>query len=1227
MTREVTACDDDAALVRGCAVVVALCSAAAAWRWGMSGSMPSPAIGVARLVGSVHGLGAAALALVDPRANRRWLWPGALVALAAPLLAERVELDLAATAVLAASAVLARLVAMLPSPRRTRAAGVAAGVLVAGTLGLLGVSQSADLDPAGSLQAHLFGLVEGAPAKVAGGRGIRYSLPLPEGTWLRSTPAADRRASDPLVRMEAALFRDDDASSGWPVAPVSSTRLAAERAMQEMLRAEGISETASWTEPRRGTRLRISARALPGAGDRGLLLPVARLTSAAVESGMRAVPEPLDVAGFDHSRLLAVQGPDGQPAGLAGLFARGDLFFVVVAAGPARTFPARRAELRRAIAGFSVEVDTPPVFGEAALARAAAASALVLTGAGSASGWVAGRGDGEVAVVTTARIAGEAETGGPTPRVLLAAAPEQGALAAELAGVDRDADLALLRVRVAGALPRPLALRAAGDAPAGTPVFVTGFAAGARAGAPGLHPATETHAGRVGGAPGARSGAVVALELNFGQSLCGGPVVDAAGEVAAIAIAHVPGTELGFAAPAGRVRALLANSGGAWETAAADPAGTSAPGSAPTLPDDVRVRARAATVVVSAGTDYATGAVVREAGSRLLVAAPFSLVHDAEGRRRKGLQVVFFAGTAHPIPAAAQVARADENDNLAVLSVVRFEGAPAPLPFGDPESVRATEPLHLLGFRPESGGRIDPRVAALRWRTGGLCGRSFGAGGVLQSLCVDAGAGHGIAGGPVLDARGRLVGLAVGAEPGTGTVRAASAPLMAQLLRGAVRGGTLRYVFDGLDRCVLRFDLELDDPLHAITSVGVALPAPPGTEGHAPLLADEFRYGEPAATVQTKDADSAVLEVRPDKCEAGWLGYQLWTEDAAGRRLEPQHWVDLAPTGAQAASREVPPGPLAGDLPAHSMDLKPFQPPAGWGVDCPLDDEPRCYEDCKKDDFPMCFAVGRRVSGSQPDIAARALQRACDTGLGRACEAASPVYETLGDWARSFETAQQACALGLGGACGRLAGLLRRAPDRPPDPAAAVRAAEEGCGRGSAEACVDLTEARARGEGTPADPAASRAARVQACELSSAEACRTLAMEYRDGTGVPADAVQAARLFARSCRLRDAVSCRELAVLQLAGRGTERSVADAFQSMRLACGLKDARGCRGLGRLRSARKGVPSVAVDGAGVPLDPFGDATVPPATGPTPRAWLRSAPFQPPAPWGAFAWLPEAP
>jgi S1-C subfamily serine protease len=160
-------------------------------------------------------------------------------------------------------------------------------------------------------------------------------------------------------------------------------------------------------------------------------------------------------------------------------------------------------------------------------------------------------------VLTNAHVVGMLRPDQPPPTkvevTLQSGEPDARTMNGIVIGVDRDADLALVRVTEDN-LPMPLDVKAVGGLQLTQPVFIFGFPFGEQLGKNVTVSQTSVSSLRLG-----PTGELLQVQVNGGMhpGNSGGPVVDHDGDIVGIAVAGIPGTQINFAVPCESLFKLL----------------------------------------------------------------------------------------------------------------------------------------------------------------------------------------------------------------------------------------------------------------------------------------------------------------------------------------------------------------------------------------------------------------------------------------------------------------------------------------------------------------------------------------------------------------------------------------------------------------------------------------------------------------------------------------------
>ncbi|GAA2999623.1 S1C family serine protease [Streptosporangium longisporum] len=237
------------------------------------------------------------------------------------------------------------------------------------------------------------------------------------------------------------------------------------------------------------------------------------------------------------------------------------------------------------------------------------------------------------------------------------------------------------------------------------------------------------------------------------------------GAEAAEARGAVAGRTRRFAAGAGVlvVVALLAywlgSGGGDGREAAPVPSATPTSSAALTVPDVFR-RVGPSVVVVQAGKSLGTGVIAAEDGTILTA---HHVVEDASGKGTSGkgagdVTVTFADGTR----AKAVVASSDPKRDIATLKPAKLPEILVPATLGGAAAVGA--PVVAIGNPLGLTYSVSTGVVSGLNRSAARIDKGRGLSGLIQ---FDASANPGSSGGPLLDARGLVIGIVVSiADPG-----------------------------------------------------------------------------------------------------------------------------------------------------------------------------------------------------------------------------------------------------------------------------------------------------------------------------------------------------------------------------------------------------------------------------------------------------------------------------
>lgn len=249
------------------------------------------------------------------------------------------------------------------------------------------------------------------------------------------------------------------------------------------------------------------------------------------------------------------------------------------------------------------------------------------------------------------------------------------------------------------------------------------------------------------------------------------------------------------------------------------------------LPVPILKEVKAATVFIKVG---AAGPGLRLGGSgsgflflvkenMAFVATNHHVVAPPAGAKALGPPtLVFFSGTSKEhIVDNAEVVASDSSRDLAVLRFKAFDDMPKPIVM--PAKIELVETMSVFSFGFPFGERLsptkrNPAITVGRASISSLREDEFGR---IKMIQIDGDLNPGNSGGPVVDEKGRLVGVAVAKIRETRIGMAIPPEHLAGMLEGRVGslGARVKNIADG--KAQVEFTAALIDPLSKIKAVSV----------------------------------------------------------------------------------------------------------------------------------------------------------------------------------------------------------------------------------------------------------------------------------------------------------------------------------------------------------------------------------------------------------------------
>ncbi len=208
------------------------------------------------------------------------------------------------------------------------------------------------------------------------------------------------------------------------------------------------------------------------------------------------------------------------------------------------------------------------------------------------------------------------------------------------------------------------------------------------------------------------------------------------------------------------------------------------------------------------------------------------------------IDVVFNSGTADQVISGAKVVAIDNFRDIALLRVVRAKGMPAP--FDLPASVPPTEPTagFVVGFPSTASAAKFKRNPELKVRAATVSNARDDGQTTVMDLEIDEDIGAAGAGSPVVDAKGRLIGVAVSKGSGGRRVILARDLFNARVVQTGVRVVNLE-----AGAADVEIRVRFIDPLKEIVKAFVAIV--PADEVKESLRADANGRFPPLPNAQT----------------------------------------------------------------------------------------------------------------------------------------------------------------------------------------------------------------------------------------------------------------------------------------------------------------------------------------------------------------------------------------
>jgi predicted Zn finger-like uncharacterized protein len=260
---------------------------------------------------------------------------------------------------------------------------------------------------------------------------------------------------------------------------------------------------------------------------------------------------------------------------------------------------------------------------------------------------------------------------------------------------------------------------------------------------------------------------------------------------------------------------------------------------------------------------------------------------DQEPPRK--IEVVLNSGEANERMLTGTVLGVDRNADLAVVRVPK-DGLPAPLTVKTSADLALTQPVFIFGF--PFGKELGKTVTVSATSVSSL---RKGPTGQLAQVQVNGGMHPGNSGGPVVNAKGEVVGVSVAGMPGTQINFAVPSESVHALMQGRVANVGMGHTYKDGGGTKVRFQADLLDPLSKVKQVtlhwwvGPNGQAREGLTGPAPAGAGESARQQLPMTVQgtLATADMPVPPLDGNRC--------VWIQAALVNAAGQTHWSAAVP--------------------------------------------------------------------------------------------------------------------------------------------------------------------------------------------------------------------------------------------------------------------------------------------------------------------------------------------
>jgi regulation of enolase protein 1 (concanavalin A-like superfamily) len=358
-----------------------------------------------------------------------------------------------------------------------------------------------------------------------------------------------------------------------------------------------------------------------------------------------------------------------------------------------------------------------------------------------------------------------------------------------------------------------------------------------------------------------------------------------------------------------------------------------------------------------------SGFVIRAEGTTAYIVTNAHVITSLRGEKRlpagATTKVIFLSGTKREARTVAETVAIVPERDLALLRVTNVANLPAAIDVASDGDPFETMTVYIFGFpfgQQLATGKGNPPVNVGRGQVSSIRRDDTER---ITSVLLDGALNPGNSGGPVVDAKGKLVGIARATIRGANIGFAISVPVLLETLAGKSEAATLSVRTSKQGEREISFDVPLVDPLDRIKSARLLFSRGPTKFSKTPLpvpvdpVGDDFdEQGDRPPVPDTRDsrvlygpiegAESLALEIArhhasgtirfPSTGKDQTLWYQLALADGSGKTIHTQpaacflgtsdraYWGELVDPDGDCTWK-LEDGSLVGDVPETLHDL------------------------------------------------------------------------------------------------------------------------------------------------------------------------------------------------------------------------------------------------------------------------------------------------------------------